>query len=63
MINNFDALSRTLDLKSPATDSDLNKLIDWCETTVSTDLHIDGDLKDRFDFYRKVSEDKTQHKP
>lgn len=62
MLTQFDALCKTLNIDSstPTTES-LSKLIHWCETTISTDQHFEGDLGERFASYKALAADFLGH--
>ena len=52
----FDAIYKLLDGdSSPTAAENLDKLIHWCEATISTDLHFEGELQARFDFYHDLA--------
>ena len=56
MITKFDTLCEALRIDGLLPiDEDLAKLIHWCETTVSTDHHFDGNVKERFDAYQDLA--------
>jgi len=56
MITKFDDLCNEQQINPlDPTDDDLNKLINWCESTISTDLHLQGNLQDRFDYYKALA--------
>ena len=52
----FDDLCKKMGINSsPTSAEDLDKLINWCETTVSTDLHFEGSLEERFSSYQDLA--------
>ena len=51
----MDELFSALDIKLPLSAQDLQKLIDWCEHTISTDLQSEGDLQTRAAFYQGLA--------
>lgn len=52
-MKDFYTICKKLKLKlSDPSIEDLNKLIQWCETFISTDYWFEGDLKQRFDAYK-----------
>ncbi|KTC83130.1 ankyrin repeat domain-containing protein [Legionella cincinnatiensis] len=61
MVTKFEALCRSLDIKSPPAAQDLDKLINWCEHTVSTDLHFEGTLQERFEAYQDLATGFLEH--
>lgn len=62
MVTKFDELCRTIGIDSSTTSAeDLAKLINWCETTVSTDLHFEGTLEERFDAYQDLASGFLEH--
>ncbi len=55
-MTNFDELCRTLEIVArPSSEENLDKLIHWCKTNISTDSHYAGDLNARFGFYQKLT--------
>ncbi|EEZ95357.1 ankyrin repeat domain-containing protein [Legionella longbeachae] len=61
MITKFEALCRSLDIKDPPLAQDLDKLINWCEQTVSTDLHFEGTLLEQFTAYKDLATGFLEH--
>ncbi|MFT4059024.1 MAG: ankyrin repeat domain-containing protein [Legionella sp.] len=57
MVTTFEELCRELDIKSSSSNQDLEKLIHWCENTISTDIHFQGALQERLDFYKDLATD------
>jgi ankyrin repeat protein len=56
MISKFDGICKTLNINAlDPTAEDLAKLIHWWESTVSTDLHFDGDVQEQFVSYKALA--------
>ena len=53
MLIKFEQLCKKLEINSSnPSGCDLKKLINWCESNVSTDVYFSGELQERFDFYK-----------
>ena len=56
MISKFDGICKTLKIDAlQPTAEDLAKLIHWWESSVSTDLHVDGDVQQQFVSYKALA--------
>ncbi|MCL9685685.1 ankyrin repeat domain-containing protein [Legionella maioricensis] len=58
MLTKFEELCKNLYIDSSTpSDESLSKLIHWCETTVSTDRHFEGELQECFASYKELASD------
>jgi ankyrin repeat protein len=64
MIATFNDLCKEQEINSSnPTEDDLKKLVDWCESTISTDISFHGNIQERYEDYESLVTDFLQTFP